>query len=80
MSAGWSEPAVVIITGIQASGKSTVGLLLAEWIPRSAFIDGDDLAGMVVSGGEGMTPDPSDEAVAQLQLWPIRSTAKASRR
>jgi adenylylsulfate kinase-like enzyme len=32
MSAGWSEPAVVIITGIQASGKSTVGLLLAEWI------------------------------------------------
>ena len=77
MSAGWSEPAVVIITGIQASGKSTVGLLLAEWMPRSAFIDGDDLAGMVVSGGEGMTPDPSDEAVAQLQLRTAQAASLA---
>jgi gluconate kinase len=68
MTAGRSGPAVVIITGIQASGKSTVGLLLAERIPRSAFIDGDDLASMVVSGREGMTPDPSNEAIAQLQL------------
>lgn len=68
MSAKWSVPAVVIITGIQASGKSTVGQVLAKRISRSAFIDGDDLAGMVISGGEGMTPDPSDEAVAQLEL------------
>lgn len=30
MSAPWGEPAVVIVTGIQAAGKSTIGHLLAE--------------------------------------------------
>jgi len=68
MSTAWSEPAVVIVTGIQAAGKSTIGRLLAERLARAAFIDGDVLARMVVSGREGMTPEPSEEAVLQLHL------------
>jgi hypothetical protein len=64
----WSTPAVVLVTGIQAAGKTTVGKLLSRRLTRSAFIDGDDLARMVVSGRSGMTPDAPTEAVAQLHL------------
>lgn len=64
----WSTPAVVIVTGIQAAGKTTVGEALAGRLERSAFIDGDDLAGMVVGGRSGMTPDAAPEALAQLRL------------
>lgn len=64
----WSVPSVVIVTGMQAAGKTTVGRLLAQALPRAAFIDGDVLARMVLSGREGMTPTPSEEAVRQLHL------------
>ena len=68
MSTAWGAPAVVIVTGIQAAGKSTIGRLLADRLARAAFIDGDVLARMVISGHEGMTPQPSEEAVSQLHL------------
>lgn len=68
MSTAWSEPAVVIVTGVQAAGKSTTGRLLAERLARAAFIDGDALAGMVVSGRERMSPEPSEQAATQLHL------------
>lgn len=68
MSAAWSEPAVVVVTGIQAAGKSTVGRMLAERLARAAFIDGDGLARMVLNGRERITSEPSQEAVAQLHL------------
>jgi hypothetical protein len=64
----WSTPAVVIVTGIQAAGKTTVGEALAGRLERSAFIDGDDLAGMVVGGRSSVTPDAAPEALAQLRL------------
>jgi adenylylsulfate kinase-like enzyme len=36
--------AVVLITGIQAAGKSTVAQALAERLPRSVHVRGDDNA------------------------------------
>jgi dephospho-CoA kinase len=64
----WSIPAVVVITGLQAAGKSTVGRMLAKRLQRAAFIDGDVIARMVISGGEVITSDPSPEALSQLHL------------
>lgn len=61
-------PAVVLVTGIQAAGKSTVAQLLAERLPRSVHLRGDAFRRMVVSGRADMTPDPSEEAVRQLRL------------
>lgn len=62
------EQAVVLITGIQAAGKSTVAQLLAERLPRSVHVRGDMFRRMVVNGRADMTPDPSAEAVRQLRL------------
>lgn len=64
----WSVPAVVLITGIQAAGKSTVAQALAERLPRSVHVRGDVFRKMVVGGRAEMTPDPSPEAVGQLRL------------
>lgn len=60
--------AVVLITGIQAAGKSTVAQLLAERLPRSVHVRGDLFRRMVVGGRVDMAPDPSAEAVRQLRL------------
>jgi chloramphenicol 3-O-phosphotransferase len=60
--------AVVLITGIQAAGKSTVAQLLAERLPRSAHVRGDLFRRMVVGGRAEMTPEPSSEARRQLRL------------
>ncbi|AWS46335.1 AAA family ATPase [Streptosporangium sp. 'caverna'] len=60
--------AVILITGIQAAGKSTIAQLLAERLPRSVHVRGDLFRRMVVNGRADMTPDPSEEAVRQLRL------------
>jgi chloramphenicol 3-O-phosphotransferase len=60
--------AIVLITGIQAAGKSTVAQALAERLPRSVHVRGDVFRRMVVAGRAEMTPDPSDEALRQLRL------------
>jgi chloramphenicol 3-O-phosphotransferase len=60
--------AVVLVTGIQAAGKSTVAQLLAQRLPRSVHLRGDVFRRMVVGGRADMTPDPSEEAVRQLRL------------
>ena len=62
------ERAVILVTGIEAAGKSTVAQLLAERLPRSVHLRGDVFRKMIVSGGAGMTPDAPDEAVRQLRL------------
>ena len=66
----WGDrgPAVILITGIQAAGKSTVAQLLAERLPRSVHVRGDMFRSMVVGGRADMTPDPTDEALRQLRL------------
>ncbi|MGB3444036.1 MAG: AAA family ATPase [Actinophytocola sp.] len=61
-------PAVVVITGIMAAGKSTVAQLLAERLDRAAHVRGDLFRRMIVSGRADMTPGADDEAVAQLRL------------
>ncbi|WP_181793538.1 AAA family ATPase [Streptomyces sp. WELS2] len=60
--------AVILVTGVMASGKSTVAQLLAERLPRSVHLRGDSFRRMIVSGGEEFTPRPSAEATAQLRL------------
>lgn len=60
---------VVLVTGMQAAGKSTIAPLLAARMgPPAATLDGDVFYRGVVAGAEHMTPDPSDEAVRQLEL------------
>jgi chloramphenicol 3-O-phosphotransferase len=62
------EQAIVLITGIQAAGKSTVAQLLAERLPRSVHLRGDLFRRMVVNGRADMTAEPSAEAMRQLRL------------
>ncbi|MFJ5677834.1 AAA family ATPase [Streptomyces sp. NPDC093097] len=64
----WREPGVVVITGIQAAGKSTVAQALAERLPRSVHLRGDGFRRNIVRGQVGMTPDAGEEALAQLRL------------
>jgi broad-specificity NMP kinase len=59
---------VVLITGIPASGKSTVADLLARRFDRGVHVRGDIYRRMVVTGRQEMTAAPSDEAWRQLRL------------
>ncbi|MFF1840122.1 AAA family ATPase [Streptomyces sp. NPDC058231] len=69
--------AVVLVTGIMASGKSTVAQLLAERLPRSVHLRGDSFRRMIVSGREEFTPEPTAEATRQLRLRYRASAATA---
>ncbi len=66
--AAQTDPIAVLVTGIQAAGKSTVGRLLAERFQRGTFIDGDTIGKFVVAGREDMAATPSSEALRQLRL------------
>lgn len=59
---------IVLVTGIPASGKSTVAELLARRFARGVHVKGDVYRRMVVAGREEMTADPSEEAWRQLRL------------
>src|SRR5262249_2338377 len=61
-----AEPSAVLVTGISAAGKSTVGRLLAQRFARGAFVEGDLMWKLVVSGRVDMTPDAEPEAIRQL--------------
>src|SRR5690349_1261468 len=63
-----TTPSIIIITGIMASGKSTVAQALAERLPISVHLRGDVFRRMIVNGRAEMTPPLSDEATAQLRL------------
>jgi hypothetical protein len=63
-----SRRGIFLVTGAQAAGKSTVGRLLAERFDRGAFVEGDVMWKLIVSGREDWTPEPSDEALRQLRL------------
>jgi chloramphenicol 3-O-phosphotransferase len=59
---------IVLVTGISASGKSTVADLLARRFDRAVHVKGDVFRRMVVTGRVEMTADRSPEASRQLRL------------
>ena len=59
---------VIVITGAMAAGKSTVAELLAHQLPKSVHVRGDAFRKMVINGRADMTPQPTEEATAQLHL------------
>jgi len=66
-------PEIIVVTGIQAAGKSTVSRLLAQRFERGACVEADALQRMIVSGGAWVTDGggpgaPSVEAARQLRL------------
>ena len=63
-----NEKCIIVITGIMASGKSTVAQLLAERFKKCVHVHGDIYRKMIVAGREEMKPNASDEAIKQLQL------------
>lgn len=63
-----TEPEIILITGIMASGKSTVAQALAERLPKSVHLRGDIFRRMIVNGRLEMTPDAPEAAFKQLQL------------
>jgi predicted kinase len=63
-------PAIIVITGIMAAGKSTVAHLLAQRFARGVHVEADVLQRMIVSGGEWVQQpgEPAGEAARQLRL------------
>jgi hypothetical protein len=61
-------PRAVLVIGAQAAGKSAVGHALAKRFGRGAFVEGDVLWKMVVSGHRDMSVNPEPEAERQLAL------------
>jgi chloramphenicol 3-O-phosphotransferase len=61
-------PSVILITGIMASGKSTVAQAVAERLPKSVHLRGDVFRRMIVNGRIEMEPDAGEEALEQLRL------------
>ena len=62
------ERAIYLITGVMASGKSTVAERLAARMEKGVHLRGDVFRKMIVSGREEMCAEPSGEAVRQLHL------------
>jgi chloramphenicol 3-O-phosphotransferase len=60
---------VIVVTGIQGAGKSTVAKALAERLTPSVHVPGDVFRRMVVRGRVDMgSADPPSEALRQLEL------------
>jgi predicted kinase len=63
------EPSLIVVSGIQGAGKSTVAQVLARRFDRGAWVSADTLQRMIVSGGrwpEGAAM--SGDAERQLAL------------
>lgn len=60
--------ALFVISGVSASGKSTVARLLAQRFERGVCVPGDVIRVMMVSGRVDMRPGAGAEALRQLAL------------
>ncbi|MGZ9586717.1 AAA family ATPase [Paenibacillus marinisediminis] len=61
-------PAVILVTGIMASGKSTVAQLLAERLERSVHLRGDMYRKMIVNNRKEVQPNAGEDELEQLRL------------
>ncbi len=69
---------IIFITGISASGKSSVAQALAERLPKSVHLRGDLFRRLIVNGEAEITAALSGEAHEQLWLrYRIATTAAA---
>lgn len=58
----------LIITGVPGAGKTTVSLLVAKALERSALLNGDRANELIVSGRVWALGEPAHEAARQVQL------------
>ncbi len=77
MTAG-GAPGCLLVTGMPGAGKSTVTRLVAQRLPRSARLDGDELNMMIVNGFVWALGEPADEAARQVELLHRNLCALAS--
>ncbi|MDX1934199.1 MAG: AAA family ATPase [Capsulimonadales bacterium] len=63
-----SSPRLIVITGIMASGKSTVAQGIAERLPRSVHLRGDLFRRLIVNGRAEMCAELTPEALSQLRF------------
>ncbi|XID91449.1 AAA family ATPase [Paenibacillaceae bacterium WGS1546] len=61
-------PGIFLITGIMASGKSTVSQLLAERFEKSVHLRGDIFRKMIVNDRREVHPEAGEEELDQLRL------------
>jgi len=73
----WSEQRMVLITGIMASGKSTVAQLLSERLASSVHLRGDLFRKMIVNDRQEVHPNADERQLEQLRLR-YRLTAQAA--
>jgi hypothetical protein len=62
------SPSTILITGIMASGKSTIAQRRAERLPKSVHLRGDLFRRMIVNGQVAIEPPLTDAALDQLRL------------
>ena len=67
-----------VITGVTASGKTTVGHALADRLPKSVHVDGDWVQRLVISGAVAMDIPAPAGAIEQLHLRYAGSLAVAA--
>jgi chloramphenicol 3-O-phosphotransferase len=62
------SPSIILITGIMASGKSTVAQLLTERFEKSVHLRGDIFRRMIVNNRKEVHPDAGSDELDQLRL------------
>jgi chloramphenicol 3-O-phosphotransferase len=62
------RPSIILITGIMASGKSTVAQLLSERFGKSVHLRGDIFRRMIVNDRKEVQPDAGVDELDQLRL------------
>ncbi|TMV49115.1 phosphotransferase [Paenibacillus mesophilus] len=61
-------PGIILVTGIMASGKSTIAQLLSERFEKSVHVRGDLFRRMIVNNRKEMQPDAGNDELEQLRL------------